>query len=91
MKKEKIHLCDITDGDSHMDIDDTKGWSCVQAEQVGYDAEKNMIDWECIIKRLSDGKFFKFEYTQYNYNGSDLQNEIATECIAKTKTITYYE
>ena len=87
-KKEEINLCDITDDGWHEDID---GYHCVYCENTDYDAEKNMIDIECVLQRESDGKLFKFTYTQYNYNGSSLQDETMVECIAKTKTVTYYE
>ena len=77
-------------GDEDLCIDD---WdTCVQVQdiQVGYDAEKGFIDHEIVVKHNSDGKYFKFEYTQFGHSGSNILEQTAREVQEKTKTVKYY-
>jgi len=43
------------------------------------------------MKRRSDGKFFKFIYTDYGKGDSNIKEQIAYEVERKEKTVYYYE
>jgi len=77
--------------DKDLCIDDWDTCACVSREQVDFDAEKGFCDYEVVIQRYSDDKFFKFTYTQFGHEGSDILEQRAREVFEKTKTVTYYE
>lgn len=88
-QREKIRLRDICD-DNRLDRGLFFGWKNIEDNECDFDAEKGFIDHECVIQRESDGKYFKFTYTQFGYNGSDLLEQTAEEVKRKEKTIYYY-
>ena len=88
MVKEKIKLSDITEYDYPEDID---GYSLIKQSKKDFDAEKGFLDYECVIKRDVDNKFFKFTYTQFGYNGSDMLKKTAVEVFPKEVTTIIYE
>ena len=63
----------------------------IKEVKQNFDAEKGYIDYETVIQRISDKKFFKFTYTQFGYNGNDMKNQIAEEVFEKEKMTKYYE
>lgn len=65
------------------------GWDILEDEEFGFDAEKGFIDHKCILQRQSDKKFFKVEYTQYGFNGTDLLDQTADEVYRRA--VTTYE
>lgn len=88
--KEKIKLSDISEGYNHEEYID-KLYSWVADKQINFDAEKGYIDYEVIIQRNSDDKFFKYTYTQFGYNGDDILDQVATEVQEKQRIEYYYE
>lgn len=94
--KEKINVKDLAinskyPGDDELCIDD---WdTCVEVErkQISFDSEKGFVDYRVVIQRISDGKFFKFEYTQFGCNGNNIREQIAVEVEEKEKVIKYYK
>ena len=88
MEREKIRIRDVHDVDYP---DDWDGFALVETKEKDYDSEKGFVDYECVVKRLSDGKFFKFSYTQYGHNGSSLLEETMVEAFPREKVITVYD
>lgn len=88
MKKETIKLSEVHKYDYPEDLD---GYKLIKEDQTDFDAEKGFVDKEVVIQRLEDGKYFKFTYTQFGHNGSDLLEQTAEEVIRKEKTIYIYE
>ena len=92
MSRETIRVSNYLNEDfPNVDEWEDKLFSLVQREQVGYDSEKGYVEYECIIRRVSDDTYFKLTYTQFGHHGNDLLEQVATEVTPKTKTITYYE
>lgn len=94
--KEKINVSDLAKNskypnDDDLQIDDWDTCKLVDRKEQGFDAEKGFIDYEVVVKRNSDGKFFKFTYTQFGHNGDDAREQTAVEVEEKTKMVTYYE
>ena len=90
--EEQIEMSELANNDGkEYRLDDWKSIKVIQTEQIGFDAEKGFCDYQVVFKRLSDGKLFMFEYTQFGYNGDDILEQTAIEVEAKQKTITYYE
>ena len=86
--KETVRLSDICQGDY---FDDLIGFISVEQKQIKFDGEKGFVDYECVMKRRSDGKFFKFIYTDYGKGDSNIKEQIAYEVERKEKTVYYYE
>jgi V8-like Glu-specific endopeptidase len=96
MNKEKINVIDLATNakypdDKNLSIDDWDACKLIQREEHGFDAEKGFIDYKIVVQRLSDNKFFKFNYTQYGHSGSDILEQTAIECEEKEKIVKYYE
>lgn len=96
MERETVRVADLAKNDKYPNNNDLciEDWDTVgvmDTKQIRYDSEKGSIDIECVVKRLSDGKFFKFKYTQFGYSGDDSRDQIAYEVFPKQMTITYYE
>jgi hypothetical protein len=89
-QKEKIYLKNIIDP-RYPNIYDIDGFKGIEMKQSGYDVEKGFCDWDCVIQRISDGKYFKFTFTEFGHNGNSMAEEIAVEVNKKTKTIYFYE
>ena len=96
MNREKIKVIDLAKNakypnDKDLCIDDWDTCRVVKEKQCNFDSEKGYTDYEVVIRRLSDNKFFKFTYTQFGHNGDNIREQIATEVFPKEKTITVYE
>lgn len=96
MAKEKIEVSTLAKNDKYPNdnnlcIDDWDTCGCVSRIEKNFDAEKGFVDYEVVIQRYSDGKFFKFTYTQFGHNGDDIREQIAYEVEKKEKMIKYYE
>lgn len=94
--KEKIRVAELAKNDKYPDdnelcIDDWDTCRRIEEIQVGFDGEKGFCDYEIVIQRFSDGKFFKFTYTKFGYHGDNTREQIAYEVEEKQKMITYYE
>lgn len=50
-----------------------EGFEYIQEEQTYFDGEKGYCDYEVIIKRISDGKFFKGQYTDYGKHEGEVK------------------
>lgn len=48
------------------------GFREIDAIQKDFDGEKGHSTYDYIFQRVSDGKYFKLEYTDYGYNGDNL-------------------
>ena len=88
MTREKFEISSVHDQDYPEDWD---GFVLIEQNEADFDGEKGFVDYECVIQRLSDDKFFGFTYTQFGHNGSDLLEQTAKEVFPKQKTITVYE
>lgn len=93
MKLEKMVREKIRIGDIHTEEypEDWDGYILIKQDECDFDGEKGFVDYNCVIQRLSDGKFFGFQYTQFGHNGSDLLDQTMEEVFPKQKTITVYE
>ena len=95
--KERLAIEDIAKNSKYPQFgndllpDDWEGFVHIQSTEKNFDAEKGFIDYETVVMRESDGKYFKFTYTQFGHNGSDILEQTAVECVRKEKTIYYYE
>ena len=94
--KEKIPVLELAVNSKYpdnntLDIDDWDTCKVVERKQIYFDPEKGSVKYEVVIKRFSDGKFFKFKYTQYGYSGDNIRDQIAYEVEEKEKVIKYYE
>jgi hypothetical protein len=89
----------LTSGEVKMirnDYEDTEMdhlYEIVMEDITGHDAEDGGCDYCAVIKRLSDGKYFSSEYTDWdvNYDSNDSQEIQWKEVTARTKTIIIYE
>lgn len=96
MSKETIRVADLAKNakypnNTDLCIDDWDTCHCVHREERDFDAEKGFIDYEIVIQRYLDNKFFKFVYTQFGHNGDDMLEQIAYEVEEKEKMVKYYE
>ncbi len=73
-----------------MAYEDSVEFSIEESEQIYFDSEKKCSDYEVILKRLSDGKFFKGKYTNWGCGQYEAEMEL-TEVFPKTITKTIYE
>lgn len=92
MNREKINMFDLLK-EEPLFLDGLKSslYTRIEESKIGYDSEKNSVEHQLIFQRKSDGKYFKVEYTQFNYSGNDLDEQIATEVFPYTETITKYK
>jgi hypothetical protein len=88
MNKEKLILSKVHKYDYPEDWD---GYKLIQDTEKDFDKEKGFINHEIIIQRISDMKYFKFTYTEFGHNGSDLLEQVAGEVVRKEKITYYYE
>lgn len=96
MRKETIKLKDIATNakypeDKNLHPDDWDTVRVIQETKKSFDGEKGFIDIELVFKRLSDGKLFKFEYTNFGQGQNDILDQTATEVEEKSKILKYYE
>jgi hypothetical protein len=67
-----------------------EGFEFIEETQTYFDGEKGYCDYEVIIKRLSDNKFFKGQHTDYGKHEGSV-NKVWVEVFPKQITITTYE
>lgn len=67
-----------------------KEFEYIQEEQTYFDGEKGYCDYEIIIKRISDGKFFKGQYTDYGQHEGEVK-KVWVEVFPKQVTTIIYE
>ena len=102
MTKEKIELDEhllrslLDEEYENYDEEEILDYEFIQEYEIYHDLEKGYEDYDVIIKRVSDGKYFKFEYSKSNYHDifSDGLGGIpshAYEVIPKIIKTTIYE
>lgn len=94
--KETIKVADLATNAEYPDetglsIDEWDTYEVIEEKQTSYDREKGFVNYDIIVQRLSDSKFFKFSYTQFGHNGDNILEQTAYEVQEKTKTVKYYE
>lgn len=67
-----------------------KGFEYIQETQIYFDSEKKYCDYEVIIKRVSDGKFFKGQYTGWGHGINEVEM-VWVETFPKAITTVIYE
>jgi len=67
-----------------------EGFEYIEENQTYFDGEKGYTDYEVIIKRVSDGKFFKGQHTDFGRHEGEVQ-PVWVETFPKQVTITIYE
>lgn len=67
-----------------------EGFEYIQEEQTYFDYEKGYSDYEVIIKRISDNKFFKGQYADWGYEVKEVQ-KVWVETFPKQIIKTIYE
>ena len=63
----------------------------IEEKTISYDSEKKYTENELIFKRVKDGKFFKFIYSNWGQGNYDMNEQVATEVFPYTETITKYK
>lgn len=93
MKRETIEISDLANEEEEdlNHLEDTDGIEIIEDIESGFDAEKGFINHEVVFKRLTDGKFFKVEYTEFGYNGTDLIEQTAIEVFPEIITKVIYK
>ena len=87
MLKETIKIADY---ETEENLNDWENLILMQETTTFTDLISGWIENEAIVKRLSDGKFFKFTYNTTPNSSDELQQE-ATEVIQKSHLTHYYE
>ena len=93
VKRERINLKEIEDlffDDDYLDDFEYFGFDVIHEEITDSDLDHQMNNGFTILKRQSDGKFFKV-FTVTDIDGDYLFNDIAEEVFPTQKTITVYE
>lgn len=90
MSRETINVKDLAKNDEYpddknLDPDDWDTCNVISQTQISYDSEKGFVDYEVVIQRFSDDKFFKFQYTQFSHYGDDILEQKAWEVHKKKK------
>ena len=78
MERKKIKLSDIT---KHAYPDDIEGYKLIEQEQSYFDGEKGYIRYRCITQRISDSKYFMFEYEDWGRGQNNLLEVEAEEVV----------
>ena len=96
MSKEKIKVIDLAKNakypnDNDLHIGDWDTCRCIYKESTYYDSEKGFIDYDIVVQRKSDNKFFKFTYTDFGHGQDNIKEQIAYEVEEKEKLVKYYE
>jgi len=90
LKNGKFKLSEIIDDEFfEPEWDEFIGFKFIDIESGYMDLEKGFVDFECIIQQNSDKKYFKFSYTKYGYNGSNILEQEAYE-VKRYQKITYF-
>ena len=88
--REKIRLKDISEGyNTEEFIDDN--FEFEQETQVSFDIEKGCIEHEVVFRRISDGTYFKYVFTDRGREYNTMIEQIATQVTRKEKTVYYFE
>ena len=74
--KEIVRIRDITD---YGYPDDILGWKLIEQENVYFDGEKGYVDYECVLQREKDDKFFKFTYSDWGRGEGNFLEQTAVE------------
>jgi hypothetical protein len=95
MKREKIILADYATNAQWPDItnlslDDWDTVRRIKKTQIDFDGEKGYADFEVVIQRISDDKYFKFTYSNFGCGENNLIEQTAYEVFPKTiQTVIY--
>ena len=65
-------------------------YKLVEKNKTRFDGEKGFVDYDIVIRRISDKKYFKGEGTDYGHHDREVE-PIFYEVERKEKTIYYYE
>lgn len=89
MNRELIKISDYEEEES---LHQWEKFEVMQETTLYTDLERGSTSVEVVVRRISDGKFFKFEYYSSVGYSNELEQE-AEEVEMKTRTITetYYE
>lgn len=77
--------------DKNLHYDDWDTIKVIENKIESADTEKGFTDQVLIFQRLSDGKYFRVDYTEYGHNGDNLIEQKGYEVFKKTKIIDYYD
>lgn len=88
MTREKVPISEILVHDSI--YDELKGFEYVESQEQDFDSEKGFIDSVFILKRVSDGKFFRVIYTDYGHGNNNLLEQEAEEVFPEIVKTTIY-
>lgn len=100
MVREKIDFTKLEDFDlayAILNRDDKTGpfgkhgFLFVEETQTYFDPEKHYTNNDLIIKRISDGKFFKGEFSDWGCGEIEVSDYEFTEVLPITKTVVVYE
>lgn len=96
MKREIVQLIDLAKNDKYPNINnlyiyDWDTINVIEEKIVSFDSEKSFVDKEVIFQRNSDGKYFKFEYTEFGYHGNNILEQNAEEVFKEIKTIQIFK
>jgi len=67
-----------------------EGFEYIQEKQTYFDGEKGYCDYEVIIKRISDNKYFKGQYTDWGQHDGKVK-QVWVETFPKQVTTIIYE
>jgi hypothetical protein len=87
MKREKVEFTK----EQLKYIEEIEGFEYIEVTQTYYDSEKHYVDKEIILKRVSDGKFFKGEFSDWGSGGKEWFDYTFKEVFPKQVTTTVYE
>ena len=93
VKRERINLKEIEDlffDDDYLDDFEYFGFDVIHEEITESDLDHQLNEGFTIVKRQSDGKFFKV-LTCTDIDGVYITNDFAEEVFPQQKTITVYE
>ena len=68
-----------------------EGYRTVSIHQTYFDSEKNYVQKEVVVERISDNKFFKSEFSDWGSGGKEWLSYTFTEVFPKQITTTIYE
>lgn len=70
--------------------EDSEEYDLIEEEQTYYDTEKGACDYDIIVQRRSDWKFFSASYTKWPAGGRTTNNiltEVFPETVVTTTTV----
>lgn len=71
---------------------DSPEWERIERKTTGNSCrkERGCVQWDVILKRVDDGKFFKGSYKSWSSGAEEFDRELE-EVFVKDKTCTTYE